>query len=202
MENLTTTQVQRLDAALATVGPDLGGHRHLAGLPTAAGLYHAPSPGEGRRRAERVIHTLHTCPIPEVAPLGWTLRAWRTQVQAYFHTRGVSNGGTQAINGAIESAWNGRPRSAGFVGHPRWRAEPLPEEAGRDEQCEPFSRADPCRPRRAQGQHLGGVLRRADDDATEVVKILSDEDSVRHYFARFEDPSRLRVCLRGRPDRV
>jgi Transposase len=43
------------------------------------------------------------------------------------------------------------------------------------------------------------VLRRADDDATEVVKILSDEGSVRHYFARFEDLSRLRVCYEAGP---
>jgi transposase len=43
------------------------------------------------------------------------------------------------------------------------------------------------------------VLRRADDDAAEVVKILSDEDSVRHYFARFEDPSRLRACYEAGP---
>ena len=49
-----------------------------------------------------MIDTLHTCPIPEVSRLGRTLRAWRTQVLAYFHTRGVSNGGTEAINGVIE----------------------------------------------------------------------------------------------------
>ncbi len=48
--------------------------------------------------AQDVIATLHTCPIPEVARLGRTLRAWRTQVLAYFDTDGVSNGGTEAIN--------------------------------------------------------------------------------------------------------
>ena len=49
-----------------------------------------------------MIDTLHICPIPEVSRLGRSLRAWRTQVLAYFHTRGVSNGGTEAINGVIE----------------------------------------------------------------------------------------------------
>ena len=42
------------------------------------------------------------CPIPEVARLGRTIRAWRAQVLAYFDTGGVSNGGTEAINMIIE----------------------------------------------------------------------------------------------------
>ncbi|WP_035060673.1 transposase, partial [Cellulomonas bogoriensis] len=45
---------------------------------------------------------LHTCPIPEVARLGRTLRAWRTQILTHFDTDGVSNGGTEAINLIIE----------------------------------------------------------------------------------------------------
>ena len=49
-----------------------------------------------------MLDSLHTCPIPEVARLGRTLRAWRGQVLAYFDTSGVSNGGTEAINMIIE----------------------------------------------------------------------------------------------------
>jgi transposase len=45
---------------------------------------------------------LHTCPIPEVARLGRSLRQWRSEILAYFATGGVSNGGTEAINGVIE----------------------------------------------------------------------------------------------------
>ena len=45
---------------------------------------------------------MKTCPIPEIARLGRTLRAWREQVLAYFVTGGVSNGGTEAINLIIE----------------------------------------------------------------------------------------------------
>ena len=56
----------------------------------------------GKALAEDVIATLHTCPITEVARLGRTLRAWRTQILASFDTDGVSNGGTEAINGLIE----------------------------------------------------------------------------------------------------
>jgi hypothetical protein len=54
--------------------------------------------------AEKVIASLPTCPIPEVARLGRTLRAWRSQVLAYFDTDGLSNGGTEAIHMIIEKA--------------------------------------------------------------------------------------------------
>ena len=57
-----------------------------------------------RMLAEKVIASFPTCPIPEVARLGRTLRAWRAQVLAYFDTDGLSNGGTEAINMLIEKA--------------------------------------------------------------------------------------------------
>jgi hypothetical protein len=52
--------------------------------------------------ATKVVASLPTCPIPEVARLGRTLRAWRTQLMAYFVTERISNGGTGAINLIIE----------------------------------------------------------------------------------------------------
>ena len=61
-----------------------------------------PAAAEGRRIASKVIDSFPTCPIPEVARLGRTLKAWRQQVLAYFDTSGVSNGGTEAINLIIE----------------------------------------------------------------------------------------------------
>jgi transposase len=64
-------------------------------------IYHA-TPAKGRQIAAKVLDSFHTCPIPEVARLGRTLRAWRAQVLAYFDTSGVSNGGTEAINLIIE----------------------------------------------------------------------------------------------------
>jgi transposase len=64
-------------------------------------IYHA-APAKGRQIAQRVIDSFHSCPIPEVARLGRTLRAWKAQVLAYFDTSGVSNGGTEAINLIIE----------------------------------------------------------------------------------------------------
>jgi transposase len=70
-------------------------------LPTAP-LDLPPTAAEGRRIAGKVIASFPTCPIPEVARLGRTLKAWKTQVLAYFDTDGVSNGGTEAINLIIE----------------------------------------------------------------------------------------------------
>jgi transposase len=64
-------------------------------------IYHA-TPAAGREIAQKVLDSFHTCPIPEVARLGRTLRAWRSQILAYFDTSGVSNGGTEAINMIIE----------------------------------------------------------------------------------------------------
>jgi transposase len=64
-------------------------------------IYHA-IPSTGREIAQKVLDSFHTCPIPEVARLGRTLRAWRGQILAYFDTSGVSNGGTEAINMIIE----------------------------------------------------------------------------------------------------
>jgi transposase len=65
-------------------------------------IYHAPDPAAGRRLAEEIITSFPSCPIPEVARLGRTLRMWKQQVLAYFETRGVSNGGTEAVNLVIE----------------------------------------------------------------------------------------------------
>jgi len=58
--------------------------------------------GEWPQDLQKVLDSFPSCPIPEVARLGRTLKAWKTQVLAYFDTHGVSNGGTEAINLIIE----------------------------------------------------------------------------------------------------
>jgi transposase len=65
-------------------------------------VYHQPSPAAGRRLAEKIVTTFTSCPIPEVARLGRTLKRWRKEFLAYFDTDGASNGGTEAVNGLIE----------------------------------------------------------------------------------------------------
>lgn len=51
----------------------------------------------------KVLAAFPTCPIPEVARLGRTLRGWKAAILAYFDTHGASNGPTEAINGVIET---------------------------------------------------------------------------------------------------
>lgn len=65
-------------------------------------VYHANSPAEGRALAEHLVEALPTCPIPEIARLGRTLKQWRDAFLAYFDTGGASNGPTEAMNGLIE----------------------------------------------------------------------------------------------------
>jgi transposase len=65
-------------------------------------VYHAPTPAAGRALAEQLTDMLPSCPVPEIARLGKTLRRWKAAFLAYFDTHGASNGGTEAMNGLIE----------------------------------------------------------------------------------------------------
>ena len=65
-------------------------------------VFHQDTPAQGQRLAARLIESLPTCPIPEIARLGRTLRKWKDAFLAYFDTGGASNGPTEAINGIIE----------------------------------------------------------------------------------------------------
>ena len=65
-------------------------------------VYHQRDPAAGRRLAEQIVASFPSCPIPEVARLGKTLKRWRKEFLAYFDTAGASNGGTEAVNGLIE----------------------------------------------------------------------------------------------------
>jgi transposase len=101
-DHLTDQQHKRLEKYLPVGDPN--GEVDLAwqAYQRLRAIYHASSPQAGRRLAEQLIDVLHTCPIPEIARLGRTLRQWRNQILAYFATGGVNNGGTEAINGVTE----------------------------------------------------------------------------------------------------
>src|SRR5829696_2307063 len=101
VEHLSERQQAKLTRCLQAGDPD--GEVDLAWqcYQQLRSVYHR-SADHGRRIAEKVIASFPTCPIPEVARLGRTLKAWRQQVLAYFDTHGVSNGGTEAINLIIE----------------------------------------------------------------------------------------------------
>jgi transposase len=83
--------------------------------------YHAANLAEGRRIAEKVLASFPSCPIPEIARLGRTLRQWRAAFLAYFTTGRASNGGTEAINGLIEL----HRRARGFTNRENYRLRML-----------------------------------------------------------------------------
>ena len=101
-ENLTEKQWARLTTAIEA---DPAHEEVFIAWQCAQDLrsaYHQKDLAEGRRIAEKVIESFHTCPIPEIARLGRTLRRWRDAILAYFTTGRSSNGGTEAVNGIIE----------------------------------------------------------------------------------------------------
>ncbi|MGA8993857.1 MAG: ISL3 family transposase [Nocardioidaceae bacterium] len=101
-EHLTDRQRARLEKYLPAGDPT--GEVELAWriYQSVRGIYSALSPAAGKAAAEKLLDTLLTCPVGEVARLGRTLRQWRAQTLAYFSTGGVNNGGTEAINLLIE----------------------------------------------------------------------------------------------------
>ena len=54
-------------------------------------VFHHATHAHGRRLATHLIEHLPTCPIPEFARLGRTLRMWKDALDAYFDTGGASN---------------------------------------------------------------------------------------------------------------
>jgi len=101
-EKLTDRQWARFDAAVE------GDERHLevrlawSCSQRLRAAYQHPDPTEGRTTAAGIIDSFPTCPVPEIARLGRTLKQWRQAFLAYFDTSRSSNGGTEAVNGLIE----------------------------------------------------------------------------------------------------
>ena len=90
-------------------------------------VFHQDTPTQGRRLAARLAQRLPTCPIPEIARLGRTLRKWKDAFLAYFDTGGASNGPTEAINGRLEHL---RGIAQGFVNHRNYRLRCLLHSGG------------------------------------------------------------------------
>ena len=64
--------------------------------------YRHADPAEGRKIAEKILTSFPTCPVPEIARLGRTLKRWRDAFLAHFDTGWSNNGGTEAVNGLME----------------------------------------------------------------------------------------------------
>lgn len=64
--------------------------------------YRHTDPVEGKKIAVKILDTFPTCPVPEVARLGRTLKRWREAFLGYWTTGRSNNGGIEAVNGLIE----------------------------------------------------------------------------------------------------
>lgn len=141
-EHLTDRQRQRLETYLPVGDPDYEVEVAWRCYQLVRSIYHAETPQRGREVAEKVLDTLHTCPIPEVKRLGKTLRRWREEILAYFTTGGVSNGGTEAINGVIEKT---RRLAHGFRNFTNYRIRILlAADGSRPYRRRPAIRPEPC----------------------------------------------------------
>lgn len=101
-EHLTDRQLARLQAAFTAREEHVEVEVAWRCAQQVRSAYHQDSHPAGRAVAEKILTSFTTCPIPEVARLGRTLRQWRNEFLGYFDTGGANNGGTEAINGLIE----------------------------------------------------------------------------------------------------
>ena len=121
-ERLSTRQKARLEATFAADPAHVAVEVAYHCSQDFQDVFHQATPTQGRRLAERLIDTLPTCPIPEIARLGKTLRRWRTAFLTYFETDGASNGGTEAVNWITEL---GRRIARGFRNFEHYRLRML-----------------------------------------------------------------------------
>jgi transposase len=102
-ERLTEKQKARLAAAFEAHEAHFEVELAWACAQQLRNVYAAADAALGRAIAEHVLAAFPSCPIPEIARLGKTLRRWREAFLAYFTTNGASNGPTEAVNGVIET---------------------------------------------------------------------------------------------------
>jgi transposase len=88
VKHLTERQQDKITACLNAGDPTAEVNLTWQCYQQLRSIYHA-GPTKGRAIAQKVLDSFHNCLIPKVARLGRTLRAWRTQILAYFDASGV-----------------------------------------------------------------------------------------------------------------
>ena len=101
-ERLSARQILRIENGLQAGDPHFEVTVAWRCYQQLRSAFRAPNLTEGRKIAIKVLESFPSCPIPEIARLGRTLRAWNDQFLAYFTTGRANNGGTEAVNGIIE----------------------------------------------------------------------------------------------------
>jgi transposase len=102
-DHLSTKARARLEAGLVAGDPD--GELTIAWViaQQVMGLYQRDDPTRARAQVSELITALSDCPIGELARLGRTLHAWRTELCAHFDHPDVSNGPTENLNLKIKN---------------------------------------------------------------------------------------------------
>ena len=101
-DKLTARQIERIETGLQAGDPDYEVTVAWRCYQQLRSAFATTNLVEGKTIAEQVLASFPSCPIPEIARLGRTLRSWKDQFLAYFTTGRANNGGTEAINGIIE----------------------------------------------------------------------------------------------------
>jgi len=112
-QNLTPRRHYRLAETIAA------GHRSQCAQ-RVPDVYDAADPATGRRLAEKVLAGFGSCPIPEIARLGRTLKQWADALPGYLRTAGTINGGAGAVTARLSRAAaspqaSGTARSIGYA---------------------------------------------------------------------------------------
>jgi transposase len=128
-DKLTDRQRERLTAAFAAREEHIEVEIAWQCAQRLRNAYACPNTQVGKWEAERILNSFHTCPIPEIARLGRTLRRWREPFLAYWTTGRSSNGGAEAINNLIELA---RRVARGFTNYSNYRLRMLLVTGGLD----------------------------------------------------------------------
>jgi transposase len=102
-DRLSTKARARIEAGL--IAGDPTGETTLAWTVAQdlMNLYQLHDPEQASTRANELITTLRSCPIPEIAKLGRTLHTWRTELLAHFDHPNVTNGPTENLNLKIKN---------------------------------------------------------------------------------------------------
>jgi transposase len=101
IDKLTPRQVERIEAGLQVGDPHYEVTVAWCCYQRLRTAFPSADLTEGKKIALAVVESFPSRPIPEIAPLGRTLRAWKKEFLAYIATNRASNG-TEAINGIIE----------------------------------------------------------------------------------------------------
>jgi transposase len=102
VERLSDHQWARLENGLAAGDPNQIVTLAWDCARRLRGAYTEKNLNAGLRQAIQIVRALPSCPIPEIARLGRTLKQWKPEFLAYWTTKRTSNGGTEAINNLIE----------------------------------------------------------------------------------------------------